>query len=326
MKRSQYSPQALKPFLVGVFNMQYTLYNAEQNLDEAALRENTNFMIQKGILAGRGVQIIGAQAGEGACLSDTEYRQLMDIIVKETAGRVPIGVGCIRPTTHAVIELAQYAEGAGADFVLVMPPYYHPNLPCPVDLVYEHYQALARAVKIGIMVHNAPSATGQNLSIAMLNRLAEIEQIIAYKEDRQDFGGLREVVYRFKDRFMINANSYKALIPLDYQFGLTGYNSFLGNVDPAYALRQHDLALSGDFQQCHEFWAKGLDLFTYLQGGSKYNMLELGKEMARIAGRSMGSCERFPLRRPGNAERMKLRRLMEQAGMAVNSELLNNSL
>lgn len=320
MKRSQYTPQTLKPFLVGVVNMQYTPFNAEQTLDEVALRDNTNFMIEQGIVIGRGVQIIGAQAGEGACLSDAEYRQLIDIVIPEAAGRVPIGVACIRPTSHAVIELARYAEEAGADFVLVMPPYIHPNLPCPVDVVYEHYQALVRAIKIGIMVHNAPSATGQNLSIAMLNRLAEIEQIIAYKEDRQDFGGLREVTYRFKDRFMINANSYKALIPLDYQFGLTGYNSFLGNVDPAYALRQHDLALSSDFQQCQEFWAKGLDLFNYLQGGSKYDMLELGKEMARIAGRPVGCCERLPHRRPGNDERLKLKQLMVQAGIAVNPQ------
>jgi len=319
MKQSQYTPQMLKPFLVGVINMQYTPFNAEQKLDKAALRDNTHFMIEHGIVTGRGVQIIGAQAGEGACLSDAEYRQLIDIVIREAAGRVPIGVGCIRPTSQAVIELARYAEEAGADFVLIMPPYFHPNLPCPMDVVYEHYQALARAVKIGIMVHNAPSATGQNLSVAMLNLLAEMEQIIAYKEDRQDFGGLREITYRFKDRFMINANSYKALIPLDYQFGLTGYNSFLGNVDPAYALRQHDLALSGNFQECNEFWANGLELFNYLQGGSKYDMLELGKEMARIAGREVGCGERLPHRRPGDEERLKLHQLMVKAGIAVDT-------
>jgi len=310
----------LKSFLVGVINMQYTPFNAEQKLDEAALRDNTQFMIEHGIVTGRGVQIIGAQAGEGAGLSDAEYRQLIDIVIREAAGRVPIGVGCIRPTSQAVIELARYAEEAGADFVLIMPPYFHPNLPCPMDVVYEHYQALARAVKIGIMIHNAPSATGQNLSVAMLNLLAEMEQIIAYKEDRQDFGGLREITYRFKDRFMINANSYKALIPLDYQFGLTGYNSFLGNVDPAYALRQHDLALSGNFQECNEFWANGLELFNYLQGGSKYDMLELGKEMARIAGRKVGCGERLPHRRPGDEERLKLHQLMAKAGIAVDTQ------
>lgn len=318
---SQYTtPQSLKPFLVGVFNMQYTPFNAEKGIDEEALRRNTNYMIENGIVTGRGVQIIGAQAGEGAYLSDQEYRQVIDIVIREAAGRVPIGVGCIRLTTHAVIELAKYAQAAGADFVLVMPPYYHPNLPCPKEAVMEHYQALAAAVDIGIMVHNAPVVTGQNITIEILEQLTRIEKIIAYKEDRLDFGSLREITHKFKDRFMINANSYKALIPLDYQFGITGYNSFLANVDPAFALEQHDLALSGDFEKCNQFWSKTLDLFSYLLGGSKYNLLELGKEMARIAGRPMGCCERLPLRRPGNEERIRLRQLMQMTGMNVETD------
>ncbi len=317
MTHPRYSLQDLKPLLVGVINMHFTPFDEQGELDLAALRGHTHFMIENGIVNGRGVQVVGAQAGQGYFLSDREYRQLIEVVVRESAGRVPVGVGCIRPSTKAVLELARDAQALGADFVLVMPPYYLPLRACSRDKVLEHYHALAAAVDIGIMLHNAPNSTGQNLSSGLLNELAAIPQIIAYKEDRQDFGGLREVIYRFKDRFMINANSYKALIPLDYQSGLTGYNSFLANVDPAYALRQHDLALSGDFAACHAFWARALDLYDYMLTQPGYTFDELGKEMARLAGRPMGACERLPLRRPGEPERARLRGLMEAVGLGV---------
>jgi 4-hydroxy-tetrahydrodipicolinate synthase len=317
MTRSRFSPQDLKPLLAGVINMHFTPFNAAGDLDETALCAHTHFMTESGIVAGRGVQVVGAQAGQGYYLSDGEYRRLISLVVQAAGGRVPVGVGCIRPATKAVIELAQAAEAAGADFVLVMPPYYLPQRPCSREKVLEHYHALAAAIDIAIMVHNSPNSAGQSLSFEVLSELAAIEKIVAYKEDRQDFGGLRELVYRFKDRFMINANSYKALIPLDYQTGLTGYNSFLANVDPAYALRQHDLALSGNFAACHAFWAKALDLYDYMLHQREFTFDELGKEMARLAGRNMGCCERLPLRRPGEPERQQLRRLMQQVGMPV---------
>jgi 4-hydroxy-tetrahydrodipicolinate synthase len=317
MRPPHYSPQALKPLLAGVINMHFTPFDETGALDLAALRAHTGFMTEYGIVTGRGVQVVGAQAGQGYYLSDREYRQLIEVVVEAAAGRVPVGVGCIRPTTRAVVELARDAQAAGADFVLVMPPYYLPLRPCARSKILEHYRALAAAVDIAVMVHNSPNSTGQSLPFDVLDELAEIEQVVAYKEDRQDFGGLRELVYRFKDRFMINANSYKALIPLDYQSGLTGYNSFLANVDPAYALRQHDLALSGDFTACHAFWARALDLYDYMLNQREYTFDELGKEMARLAGRPVGAGERLPLRRPGEAERDRLRQLMAATGLGL---------
>ncbi len=320
MTHSKRSPQEVKPLLVGVINMQLTPFRSEEELDERSLRANTRFMIESKIVTGRGVQVIGAYAGEGPYLSLAEYQQLIDVVLDETAGRVPVGVGCMRPTTHAVVKLARYAEQAGADFVLVTPPHYHPNVPCPAEAVLEHYHRLADAIDMAVMVHNSPLVTGQNLSIEVLERLGEIQQIVALKEDRQDFGGLREVIYRLKDRFMINANSYKSMLPLDYLTGLTGHNSFLGNVDPEYALRLHDVALSGNIQRAHELWSRSIDLYNYMRYGTRFTFDELGKEMARIAGQPMGDCERLPRRRPGAAERAQLAQLMGQAGMKVRHD------
>lgn len=320
MSRSQYDPQSLKPYLVGVINMQLTPFKSDYGIDVDALRKNTHMMIERGIVNGRGVQVVGAQMGEGAYMTDEEYHTLIDVVVKEAAGRVPVGVSLIRTTTHEMVKLAKYAEEAGADFVMALPPRYVPSItPCPTEVVYAHYKALADAINIGIMVHNDPESTGLSMSVEMLNHFAEMDKIIAFKEDRREFGGLREIIYKFKDRFMINANSYKVLLPLDYQSGLTGYNSFLANVDPAYALKQHDLALSADFDKCQEFWANGLEFYDYMLNKSNYRMLELAKEMVRITGQPMGSIERLPFRRPDEETRKKLRANMEKIGMKINA-------
>jgi 4-hydroxy-tetrahydrodipicolinate synthase len=308
--------EEVKPLLAGVINIQFTPFKSATEIDEEALRDNTRFMIEGGIVTGRGVQVIGGSNGQGFSLSEEEYKRLIDIVVHEAAGRVPICVGCTRPATDPVIELAQYAEEAGADAVMILAPHYYPN-PSD-DLVYKHFKAIADATNIGIMIYNNPGVTGKDLSVEALTRLAEIDNIVALKETTSNMFLLREIVYKFADRFTINANTYRWMMPLDYQLGVVGHNNFFGNIDPAFALRMEDVDMSGDFEQSNELWTRMLDLYKFAFTKGMYKATAYGKEMARIAGRPMGSYERLPLQRPSEEERLKLCQLMEKAGMVVS--------
>jgi len=308
--------EEVKPLLAGVINIQFTPFKSATAIDEEALRDNTRFMIEGGIVTGRGVQVIGGSNGQGFSLSEEEYKRLIDIVVREAAGRVPICVGCTRPATDPVIELAQYAEEAGADAVMILAPHYYPN-PSD-DLVYKHFKAIADATNIGIMIYNNPGVTGKDLSVEALTRLAEIDNIVALKETTSNMFLLREIVYKFADRFTINANTYRWMMPLDYQLGVVGHNNFFGNIDPAFALRMEDVDMSGDFEQSNELWTRMLDLYKFAFTKGMYKATAYGKEMARIAGRPMGSYERLPLQRPSEEERLKLCQLMEKAGMVVS--------
>jgi 4-hydroxy-tetrahydrodipicolinate synthase len=316
MAKRGLTPQEVKPLLAGVINIQYTPFKSATEIDEEALRDNTRFMIENGIVTGRGVQVIGGSNGEGFSLSEEEYRQLIDIVVDEAAGRVPICVGCVRPATQPVIEIAKYAEEAGADALMILPPFYYPD-PSD-DLVYEHFKAIADATNIGIMIYNNPRVTGKDLSVDLLTRLAEIENIVALKETTSNMFLFREIAYKLADRFTLNANTYRWLMPLDYQLGLVGFNTLFGNNDPAFVLKLHDAGLSGDFERCHEIWTRALDLYKFTVAKGMYWLTAYGKEMARIAGRPMGSYERLPLQRPSEEERVKLRQLMDKAGMVVS--------
>ena len=315
MSEKGMTPKEVKPLLSGVVNIQFTPFKSATEIDVDALRNNTRFMIEKGIVKERGIQVIGGSNGEAFSLSDEEYRCLIDIVVEEAAGEVPICVGCVRPATEPVIALAQYAEDAGADAIMMLAPHYYPN-PSD-DAVFQHFKKVADATNIGIMIYNNAMVTGKDMSMELLMRLAEIDNIVALKETTRDMYKLREVAYRLADRFTLNANTYRYLMPFDYQLGVVGFNTYLGNIDPAFALSIHDAALSGDFDRNQEIWKKTLDLYKFLIAEGMDKATALGKEMARIAGRPMGKYERFPLQRPTEEERQTLRELMKKAGLSV---------
>ncbi len=315
MSRTGRSRSEIKPLLKGVINIQFTPFTSDDEIDEKALRENTRFMIDGGIVNGNGAQAIGGSNGEGFSLSDAEYERLINIVVEETAGAVPVLVGCVRAGTAQAIKIAKMAEKAGADAIMVLPPFYYPN-PSD-DVVYQHYKAVADATDIGIMIYNNPIVSGKDLSLDCLEKLAGIDHIVALKEITPNIGKLRQTVTRFSDRFAINANTYRTLMPFDYQIGITGYNHFLANFDTKAALEIEAIAKAMDFAACDELWARYLDLFNFVFNGDMYRATAFGKEMARIAGRPMGYHERLPLVRPNTEQRNKLKELMVASGLRV---------
>ncbi len=309
------SAQDIKPLLKGVNNIQFTPFKSTTEIDIEALRANTRFMIEAGIVNGKGIQVIGGSNGEGFSLTFDEYKLLIDVVVEEAAGRVPICVGCIRPATTPVVQIAKYAEAAGADCLMLLAPYYYPA--CAEDVVFEHFKTVAEATKLGIMIYNNPTVTGQDLSVNLLCRLAEIDTIVALKECTKSMEKLREVTLKLADRFVIIPNATRYLMPFDYSLGAEGFITIYGNMAPAYALEMSDIAERGDFQRAQEMWVKALDLSKFLYASGLAELTARGKEMCRLVGRPMGDCERLPLRRPNEAERGRLQELMQQAGMVT---------
>jgi 4-hydroxy-tetrahydrodipicolinate synthase len=319
MGNAKQTLEEVKQRLRGVIVIQLTPFNeSATQIDEVALRDNTRFMIEHGIVEGRGVLVVGGSNGEGFSLSNEEYRQLIDVVVDEAAGRVPVCVGCVRPATKPVITLAQYAEEAGADCVMVLAPHYYPNE--PADTVYAHYKALADATNIPIMIYNNSWVTGQDLSVDLLRRLAEIDQIVAIKECTPYFYKLREVAMHLADRFAILPCLTEYTMPFDYQLGAVGYISVIANFKPEYALEIHDVCLANDVKRAHEIYARSRALNVFIEtgmggGGSPAWETSVCKEMCRIAGRPMGKVERPPLVQLSEDERHELRRLMVKAGL-----------
>ena len=116
--------------------------------------------------------------GEGATLSDTEHRRIIEITVEAAAGRVPVIAGCGSNNTAHAIELTRNAKAAGADAALHVPPYYNrPNQ----DGIYAHLSAVAEQ-DMPIVLYNVPSRTITDIAVETMGRLAKLANVIAIKD------------------------------------------------------------------------------------------------------------------------------------------------
>ncbi len=164
--------------LAGVLPILVTPFDDEGRLDEESLRNLVEFFIARGC---HGLTVLGI-AGEVHKLSDAERQRLVEVVVDQARGRVPVVVGTGHSGFEVAAELSRAAEAAGADALLVMPPYV--IRPDP-DGIYEYYKTIAEAVNIPIVVQDEPTTTGVNLPAALIARLGEIPGVAYAKVEAQ---------------------------------------------------------------------------------------------------------------------------------------------
>jgi dihydrodipicolinate synthase/N-acetylneuraminate lyase len=92
------------------------------------------------------------------------------------------------------------------------------------------------------------------------------------------------------------------MMPLDYQLGIQGFNTYFGNANPAFAIKMHEAGLSGDFEACDKLWTDMIDLYNFCFSGDMYRATALGKEMVRLVGLSMSERRSSaPLKKTGRS-------------------------
>lgn len=158
----------------GVFHVMATPFREDGALDD----EGVPHLVQCALGAGvNGVTVLGI-AGEAHRLTDAERREVVETVVKEARGRVPVAVGVSAPGTHLAVAFARMAEDAGAQALMVAPPAGVRNL----DAVIEYYQQVARAATLPIVVQDEPVTTQVVMPAAFIARLArEVERVEAIK-------------------------------------------------------------------------------------------------------------------------------------------------
>ena len=167
---------APEPFS-GVFPIAPTPFTAAGDLDLAGQRRVLDCMIDQDV---DGICIL-ANYSEQFALSDSEREILLDLCLEHVAGRVPVIVTASHYGTRIVVERARRAAAAGAEALMLMPPYHGALLRADEQGVFEHFAAVAAAVDMPIMVQDAP-LSGVSLSVGFLARLArEIPQVRYFK-------------------------------------------------------------------------------------------------------------------------------------------------
>ena len=149
----------------GVFPIAATTFHEDGTVDYESQRSLIHYLIEQGA---HGLGLFG-NASEGYTLSAAERRALMELIVKENAGRVPLIAGSGHTGTDAAVELSKEMEELGADGLMVLPPYF---LKTDGEGLVHYYHSIAEAVAIPLMVQDAPLLTTVAMPAALLVRLA----------------------------------------------------------------------------------------------------------------------------------------------------------
>lgn len=162
--------------LHGIIVAVVTPFTDDGSVDENTLRELVDRLVGDGA---HGLIPCGS-TGEFAALTHQERRRVVEIVIEQAAGRIPVVPQTGATTTSEAVELSRHAERAGAAGVMVVAPYYEP---LNVAETKDYYHRVAGALSIDVMLYNLPSATGVNLAPEDIRELAEGAQNIRYVKD-----------------------------------------------------------------------------------------------------------------------------------------------
>lgn len=155
----------------GIYPIVNTTFHDDGRIDLDSQRRLVRFVLDSGA---HGLGLFG-NASEGYTLGEDERRQLLRVIVEEVGGAVPIVVSSGHTGTDMAVALSREAEAMGASALMALPPYY---VKPDAEGVYQYFAAIARAVRIPVMIQDAPLMTQVSLGVDLLARMSrELEHV-----------------------------------------------------------------------------------------------------------------------------------------------------
>ncbi len=262
-----------------------TPFLEDESLDEKSLRALVRFQIEGGI----DFLVPCGTTGESPTLAHAEHLRVVEIVIEESAGKVPVLAGAGGYATAKVIELAREVQALGADGILSVTPYY--NKPTQEGL-YQHYKAIAEAVDVPIVVYNVPGRTSVNIEATTMHRIAHLPNIYGVKEASASLGQMTRIAAENPNLVLLSGDDI--LTQAVESIGGKGVISVLSNIVPSY-YRNRPLSQ----------WVPLMDAM----------FLESNPMPVKAAAAMMGMCKpiyRLPMLPPLPATQEKLRAILTQ--------------
>jgi 4-hydroxy-tetrahydrodipicolinate synthase len=276
-------------------------------LDEAAVRRLARRQIEAGIH----FLVPCGTTGETPTLTAAERVRVVELVVAEAKGEVPVLAGAGGYNTHEVIEAAVEMARAGADGILSVSPYY--NKPTQEGL-FQHYRAIAAAVPLPVIIYNVPGRTGCNVDVATVARLAEIPNIAGVKEASGNVIQMCELCRALPDQFLVLSGDDALTLPV-MSIGGRGIVSVVSNEVPAEMVRMVEFAEAGDFAGARAIHHGLLPLM-------QVNFVESSPIPVKAAMAMMGLLDevyRLPLVSPSATARDRIRAVLSELGLATGA-------
>ncbi|MEW6510811.1 MAG: 4-hydroxy-tetrahydrodipicolinate synthase [Bacteroidota bacterium] len=272
-----------------------TPFKRDGSVDEVVLRELVDRQIKAGIEA---LVPVGS-TGEGATLSEPEQAQVIEMVVDQANGKVPVIGGASANATGKAVGLAREAKRRGVDAILSVAPFY--NKPTQ-EGIFRHFSAIADAVEIPIVIYNVPGRTASNIEANTALRLAEeIPFIAGVKEASANLSQIMEILHHRPAGFGVWSGDDNLTLPL-MALGADGIISVVSNEVPAEFGTMVRYALRGKFDKAREQHYRLLHLMNV-------NFIESNPIPVKAAMAMMGLLEdhyRLPLTQISDTARPKL--------------------
>jgi 4-hydroxy-tetrahydrodipicolinate synthase len=290
-------------FICGIIPAVITPMTEAEELDERGLETLLDHVIAAGV---DGVFTVGT-AGEFWALTVEEKQRVFEWTVAYTKGRVPVYVGTCANTTREAIRLAEIAAKAGVDCLSVLTPTF---ITPSADEMFRHYQAVARAVDLPVLLYTNPDRTNNPLPVDLVVRLAEeVENVVGIKDSSGDLTLTTEYLRRTPNDFRVlmgrDTLIYAALV-----HGASGAIAASANIAPELAVKVFDNFAWGKFDEALAAQRRLAPLRLAFGLGTFPAMLKAGAELVGLP----AGPPRAPVGRLTQPQRQKLREVLVQMG------------
>ena len=258
----------------------------DNELDEENYIKLINFHIENGT---NGLVPAGT-TGESPTLNHNEHQKVIEICIKESAGKIPVIAGTGSNSTEEAVSLTKHAEKAGANGVLVVTPYY--NKPTQEGL-YQHYKAINDNTNLPIIIYNIPSRCVIDMSVDTMAKLFELKNIAGVKDATGDLNRLDQTIKKLGNEFIQLTGEDGLAFEFNKRGGV-GIISVTANIAPKLCSQMQMLSKSKN----NEDLKKAEEIDRNLQPLHKALFIESNPAPVKYAAKVLGLCSdeiRLPL-------------------------------
>lgn len=272
-------------------------------LDEGELRRHVDWQISEGSNA----LVPCGTTGEAVTLTRDEHLRVVEIVVDEAAGRVPVIAGVGGNDTRAACEMMKAVADRGARGALAVVPYYNrPNQ----DGIYAHFAALAEASPLPILVYNVPGRTVADISVDTLARVARLPSVVGIKDATGNLARVSAQRLACGAGFAQLSGNDDMALGFNAMGGV-GCISVTANVAPRLCAEVQNACLAGDWETARALTDRLYPLHAALfsdasPGPAKYALHRLRGFPLEL---------RLPMTPPGDASRRAVDAALEHAGL-----------
>jgi len=222
-----------------------TPFNSGEDLDEEALKRIVDYLIK----GGSNALFAAGTAGAFYLLTPDERKRVTDIVIQQSAGRVPVFAGTGGITVRENLDIAKHAKDVGANAVVILTPYY---VKVDDEELFQYFTAFASAVDMEVILYNNPARAGNNVSPALLERTVdENGNIIAIKDSSGDLVQFGEYKMRVGKKISLVSGKDELMLA-SLTMGGDGVVSAVSNVVPDLVSKILALFEKGDIKRAQE--------------------------------------------------------------------------